>query len=53
MGNTVEDVRGSAMMARVIYQRHCELFRSRGRDDFADKLLLAVPYKSGGHEETP
>jgi 6-phosphogluconate dehydrogenase len=30
-----------------------ERFSSRGQDDFADKLLSALRYEFGGHEEKP
>jgi 6-phosphogluconate dehydrogenase len=30
-----------------------ERFSSRGQDDFADKVLSALRYEFGGHEEKP
>ena len=32
---------------------HCDIrrFSSRGEDDFADKILSALRYQLGGHEE--
>jgi 6-phosphogluconate dehydrogenase len=35
------------VLSAALYAR----FSSRGEDDFADKLLSALRYQSGGHEE--
>ena len=35
------------MLSAALYER----FSSRGEDDFADKVLSALRYEFGGHEE--
>jgi 6-phosphogluconate dehydrogenase len=35
------------VLSAALYER----FSSRGEDDFADKLLSALRYQFGGHEE--
>ena len=37
------------VLSAALYER----FSSRGQDDFADKLLSALRYEFGGHEEKP
>jgi 6-phosphogluconate dehydrogenase len=45
----IEEAVPAPVLSAALYAR----FSSRGEDDFADKLLSALRYEFGGHEEKP